>query len=76
MDIKFDDLAHGPNNFKDGVEFFDDIKEWAEAYEKSYMVPVSWQLRTTRPHAFSLITHLRCRIRTTTNSPKKLPKSF
>jgi hypothetical protein len=41
MDIRFDDLAHGPNNFRDGLEFFEDIKEWAEAYEKSYMVPVS-----------------------------------
>jgi len=42
MGIHYGDLAHGPNDFKDGLEFFEDIKEWADAYEKSYMVPVRY----------------------------------
>ncbi|KAF2691348.1 hypothetical protein K458DRAFT_438974 [Lentithecium fluviatile CBS 122367] len=42
MGIQWDDLTHGPNDFKDGLEFFEDIKEWSEAYEKSYMVPDKW----------------------------------
>ena len=38
MGINFKDLAHGPNNFRDGYEFFFDVKEWAEQYEEEKMV--------------------------------------
>ncbi|CAI6246906.1 unnamed protein product [Periconia digitata] len=39
MGIDFGDLAHGPNSFQDGYEFFEDIKQWSEGYEKKCMVP-------------------------------------
>jgi hypothetical protein len=47
MGIQYDDLAHGPNDFKDGIEFFEDVKEWSDAYEKSYMVPVRHSVART-----------------------------
>lgn len=39
MGISYADLAHGPNSFKDGYEFYEDVKVWSEAYEKQHMVP-------------------------------------
>ncbi|KZM28588.1 uncharacterized protein EKO05_0001432 [Ascochyta rabiei] len=39
IDIDYSSLRHGPETFKDGLEFFEDIKEWAEKYESKYMVP-------------------------------------
>ncbi|XPS98072.1 hypothetical protein M3J09_007286 [Ascochyta lentis] len=39
MGIDYSSLRHGPESFTDGLEFFEDIKEWAETYEKEYMVP-------------------------------------
>ncbi|KAJ4380564.1 hypothetical protein N0V86_003923 [Didymella sp. IMI 355093] len=39
MGIDFKDLRHGPHAFKDGLEFFEDVKEWADKYEEVKMVP-------------------------------------
>lgn len=39
MSIDFSDLCHGPHAFKDGLEFFEDVKEWAGKYEEEKMVP-------------------------------------
>jgi hypothetical protein len=39
MGIDFKDLRHGPHAFKDGLEFFEDVKEWADKYEEAKMVP-------------------------------------
>jgi hypothetical protein len=39
MQIDYSPLPHGPSSFKDGLEFFHDIKEWSTAYETRYMVP-------------------------------------
>ena len=39
MNIDFAPLAHGPNSFADGLQFFNDIRAWAEGYEKKTMVP-------------------------------------
>ncbi|KAJ4361160.1 hypothetical protein N0V95_002129 [Ascochyta clinopodiicola] len=39
MGVDYSSLRHGPESFKDGLEFFEDIKEWAEEYENDYMVP-------------------------------------
>lgn len=39
MGIDYSSLRHGPSSFRDGLEFFEDIKEWAINYEKEYMVP-------------------------------------
>jgi hypothetical protein len=39
MGIDFADLHHGPNSFKDGLEFFEDIETWATKYEIRCMVP-------------------------------------
>jgi hypothetical protein len=32
-------MAHGPDNFRDGFEFVEDLRTWADAYEKRTMVP-------------------------------------
>lgn len=42
MGIDYSCLAHGPDRFKDGLEFFEDIKKWSEEYEESCMVPNSY----------------------------------
>ena len=39
MGIDYSGLRHGPSNFKDGYEFFEDIKKWADEYERRCMVP-------------------------------------
>lgn len=39
MGIDYSSLRHGPGSFKDGLEFFEDIKDWADDYERAYMVP-------------------------------------
>lgn len=39
MGIDYSPLTHGPSNFKDGVEFCEDVKEWSNDYESRYMVP-------------------------------------
>lgn len=39
MGIDLSDLRHGPHAFKDGLEFFEDVKEWSDKYEKGTMVP-------------------------------------
>ena len=42
MGIDYKGLAHGPNNFRDGLEFFEDIRAWATTYEQEHMVPNKW----------------------------------
>lgn len=42
MRIDFTPLAHGPSNFKDGLEFFEDLRLWADGYEQRAMVPNDW----------------------------------
>lgn len=39
QNIDFSALAHGPNNFRDGLEFFEDLRAWSQEYEKRAMVP-------------------------------------
>lgn len=39
MGIDFSILPHGPNAFRDGLEFFEELKEWADGYEEKCMVP-------------------------------------
>lgn len=39
MGIDFSALRHGPANFRDGIDFFDDVKEWVDEYERRCMVP-------------------------------------
>ncbi|KAH7385760.1 hypothetical protein BKA66DRAFT_511571 [Pyrenochaeta sp. MPI-SDFR-AT-0127] len=39
MGIDYTHLRNGPSNFKDGLEFFEDVKEWANDYEQRCMVP-------------------------------------
>lgn len=41
MGMSFKPLAHYPN-FRDGVEFFDDLKNWALSYEEEVMIPNEW----------------------------------
>lgn len=42
MGINFSDLAHGPSDFKDGLEFVEDLHPGADAYAKRTMVPNEW----------------------------------
>ncbi|KAH6615010.1 hypothetical protein C7974DRAFT_320671 [Boeremia exigua] len=39
MGIDYATLRHGPSSFQDGLEFFEDMKEWANEYEKEHMIP-------------------------------------
>lgn len=39
MGIDYSCLRNGPNNFKNGYQFFEDVKEWQEEYEKRVMLP-------------------------------------
>jgi hypothetical protein len=42
MNISFSLLTHGPRNFKDGLQFVEDLKVWSEEYEAKTMVPNEW----------------------------------
>jgi len=39
MGISYEPLTHGPNSFRDGVQFVEDVRTWASAYEAKTMVP-------------------------------------
>jgi hypothetical protein len=39
MGIDYTGLRHGPSSFRDGLEFFEDVKEWSDDYENQNMVP-------------------------------------
>ena len=39
MAISFEELLHGPDSFMDGLQFVEDLQEWADAYESRAMVP-------------------------------------
>jgi hypothetical protein len=56
MSIDYSPLRHGPNSFKDGLEFFEDIKEWADQYERQYMVPNKWNHQLAEETSAILLT--------------------
>ncbi|KAF3047896.1 hypothetical protein E8E11_009537 [Didymella keratinophila] len=61
MGIDYKDLRHGPNSFKDGLEFFEDVREWADNYEKEKMVPDKYnhsQRRKRLPYGQQVVTAL------------------
>ena len=39
MAVSFEPLRHGPDSFTDGLQFVEDLQEWADAYERRAMVP-------------------------------------
>lgn len=41
MGIKYDELRRAKTGWKDGIEFYEDIREWAEDYERKFMVPAA-----------------------------------
>ncbi|KAH5077135.1 hypothetical protein HBI73_177100 [Parastagonospora nodorum] len=56
MGIDFSSLRHGPDSFRDGLEFFEDIKQWAEDYEIQYMVPNKWNHQLAEETSAILLT--------------------
>jgi hypothetical protein len=46
MGISYHDLLHYKSGWKDGLEFYDDIRDWAENYEVKYMVPAATNKKT------------------------------
>ncbi|ESZ91349.1 hypothetical protein SBOR_8257 [Sclerotinia borealis F-4128] len=49
MGISYEVLKRGHGGkveWKDGIEFYEDIKEWAEEYERKFMVPNPYNKRT------------------------------
>jgi hypothetical protein len=42
MGISFTPLASGPSDFRDGLQFTEELQEWSEAYEREFMVPDKW----------------------------------
>ncbi|KAF7911975.1 uncharacterized protein EAE98_011732 [Botrytis deweyae] len=45
MGISYHDLRRF-NEWRDGIEFFEDIKKWAEGYEREFMVPNEYNKKT------------------------------
>ncbi|TGO60857.1 hypothetical protein BCON_0032g00520 [Botryotinia convoluta] len=45
MGISYRDLRRF-NEWRDGIEFFEDIKKWAEDYERKFMVPNEYNKKT------------------------------
>lgn len=39
MGIKFDSLPSGPDKFVDGLQWFNEIADWADKYEERVMLP-------------------------------------
>lgn len=58
MKIDLSPLEHGPNNFKDGLEFFEDIKKWALAYEQDNMVPNKFNHQLAEETSAILMTNV------------------
>jgi len=56
MGIDFSSLGHGPDSFQDGLEFFEDIKAWAEDYENRFMVPNQWNHQLAEETSAILLT--------------------
>lgn len=46
MGISYHNLPHYESGWKDGLEFYDDIREWAENYEIKCMVPAATNKKT------------------------------
>lgn len=46
MGISYEDLPRYKTGWKDGLEFYEDIKEWAVNYEVKYMVPAATNKKT------------------------------
>jgi hypothetical protein len=57
MGIDYEPLRHGPSSFKDGLEFFEDIKEWADQYEREHMVPNKWNHQLAEETSAILLTN-------------------
>jgi hypothetical protein len=58
MGIDYSPLKHGPNAFLDGIEFFEDIQEWADQYERKYMVPNKWNHQLAEETSAILLTNV------------------
>lgn len=58
MGIDFSALKHCPTSFTDGLEFFEDVKEWADQYERQYMVPNKWNHQLAEETTAILITNV------------------
>ncbi|KAH7414220.1 hypothetical protein DE146DRAFT_23670 [Phaeosphaeria sp. MPI-PUGE-AT-0046c] len=56
MGIDFSPLKHGPSSFKDGLEFFEDVKAWANDYECEFMVPNKWNHQLAEETSAILLT--------------------
>ena len=46
MGIEYDKEGLSPGEWRDGLDFFEDISAWAHAYEKMYMVPAETNKQT------------------------------
>jgi len=46
MGISYAKLPRSETGWKDGVEFYEDIRDWAENYEAQYMVPAATNKKT------------------------------
>jgi len=46
MGINYEQLTQYQTGWKDGLEFYNDIKTWAERYEVNYMVPAATNKQT------------------------------
>ncbi|KLJ09883.1 hypothetical protein EMPG_14698 [Blastomyces silverae] len=42
MEISFENLPSSKTGFKDGIQFWEELRVWSEAYEERAMVPSDW----------------------------------
>ncbi|KKZ68562.1 hypothetical protein EMCG_01010 [[Emmonsia] crescens] len=42
MEISFENLPSSKTGFKDGIQFWEELRVWSEGYEKRAMVPSEW----------------------------------
>ncbi|KAF2019087.1 hypothetical protein BU24DRAFT_112336 [Aaosphaeria arxii CBS 175.79] len=58
MEISYEPLSHGPSNFKDGLEFMEDMELWSNAYEKRTMIPNDWNHKLANETTAILLTNV------------------
>ncbi|OAX82289.1 hypothetical protein ACJ72_03358 [Emergomyces africanus] len=73
MEISFENLPSAKTGFKDGLQFFEEIRVWSEGYEERAMVPSEWNKKNAdqtvavllwdypsfmRPVARNMVLHL------------------
>lgn len=55
MNISYESLSSHGKGWKDGLEWIDELEDWAEKYEEKYMVPNKWNHQTAEETTAMLV---------------------